>query len=173
MFDMILAIDSGFGIGKNNTIPWKLSADLKRFKQITTTVSEPAKQNAVIMGWNTWLSLPKKPLPNRVNCVLTTEKIEQALCSLDFDLTLNQLYQKQDIENIFVIGGKSVYEEAFKHKDLRYIYLTMITNKSFDCDVVLNGADILSKNTVIRESSTCIIEDDLHYFNWKLERTSL
>ena len=66
MFSLIVCFDSNYGIGKNNTIPWKLSSDLKRFKELTLN-------NIVIMGKNTWTSLPKKPLQNRINIVISKE----------------------------------------------------------------------------------------------------
>ena len=65
---MIVAADSKNGIGINNELPWHLSDDLKRFKEITTG-------HSVIMGRNTWFSLPKRPLPNRRNIVLTPDPL--------------------------------------------------------------------------------------------------
>src|SRR5271169_1690094 len=74
-FSIIVAFDSQYGIGKKGGLAWKLPLDLKHFKEITTTVADPAKKNAVIMGRKTWESLPPKfqPLPGRVNLVLSKE----------------------------------------------------------------------------------------------------
>ncbi len=61
---IIVAIAENNGIGKNNDLLWHISADLKRFKQITL-------DHTVIMGKNTYLSLPVRPLKNRRNIVIT------------------------------------------------------------------------------------------------------
>ena len=69
--NLIVARCRNRGIGFKNKLPWELSADLERFKQLTIGDGT----NAVIMGRNTWGSLPSgyKPLPKRENIVLTTE----------------------------------------------------------------------------------------------------
>lgn len=79
---IIVAADLRNGIGIRNTLPWHLSDDLKRFKAITS-------ENVVIMGRNTWFSLPKRPLPNRQNVVLTLEPLNEsgAIDRIHFDRT--------------------------------------------------------------------------------------
>ena len=62
---IIAAIAENNAIGKNNKLLWRLPADMRRFKDLTTG-------HAVIMGRKTFESLPKGPLPNRKNVVLTT-----------------------------------------------------------------------------------------------------
>src|SRR5882762_8529816 len=59
----IVAVDQNGAIGKGGTLPWHYSADMKLFKATTTG-------HACVMGYKTWLSL-KKPLPNRLNIVLS------------------------------------------------------------------------------------------------------
>ena len=73
---LIVAMNnSNRGIGLNGTIPWRLPKDLKYFSRVTTSTHNPDKQNAVIMGKLTWLSIPKQyqPLPNRLNVVISTQ----------------------------------------------------------------------------------------------------
>jgi len=98
---MIVAADSKNGIGIKNTLPWHLSDDLKRFKEITTG-------HTVIMGRNTWFSLPKRPLPNRRNVVLTPDPLGEP--GADEVRTMDEVFElcKIDTEN-FVIGGASMY----------------------------------------------------------------
>ena len=74
-FSLVVAMDEERGIGKQGTLAWRLPADLKHFKEITTEVKDMKKQNAVIMGRKTWESLPEKfrPLPQRLNIVVTTQ----------------------------------------------------------------------------------------------------
>lgn len=62
----VVAVDDNWGIGKNNSMPWYNKSDFKWFKSVT-------QGNAVVMGRNTWDSLPVKPLPNRDNYVLTSD----------------------------------------------------------------------------------------------------
>jgi len=93
-------------IGKNNKIPWNYSADLKRFKRLTTG-------NTIIMGRKTWESLPIKPLPNRRNIVITKSIIEDIECFQSIDEAL------QTCEgDVWFIGGAGIYEEAMKKADL-------------------------------------------------------
>ena len=75
-FNIVLGVhSSNRAIGANGKIPWKCKADMKFFKELTTRTSIPGKINAVIMGRNTYESIGK-PLPNRLNAVLTTKNEE-------------------------------------------------------------------------------------------------
>ena len=65
-------------IGKDNTIPWYYSEDLKRFKRLTIG-------KTVIMGRNTWESLPIKPLPERRNIVITRSSLDEVECFRSID----------------------------------------------------------------------------------------
>jgi len=69
----LVAISEDYVIGKNGKLPWRCSEDLKMFKEMTTN-------NVVIMGYNTWESIPTKfkPLPNRINIVLTTRPLDNS-----------------------------------------------------------------------------------------------
>ena len=69
MVKMILCMDLNGGIGKNNDLLFKMKEDMTFFK--TQTVG-----NIIIMGYNTWLSLGEKPLPNRTNIVMTDKDIK-------------------------------------------------------------------------------------------------
>ena len=92
-------------IGKDGTLPWKISEDLKQFKGLTLN-------NTIIMGRKTFDSLPKKPLPKRNNIVLTNQLIEiegvDSCSSLDEALQKAESYHKQT----FVIGGENVYKQT-------------------------------------------------------------
>lgn len=120
-------MDEKGGIGKNNTLPWHLSADLKRFKELTTG-------GTVIMGRNTWESLPEKyrPLPNRLNIVLTgnlnylVPHGVKLASSLDGALAVSE-------GKTFIIGGAKVFEEAIRHEDCDGLFLTQIYG-DFNCD---------------------------------------
>ena len=76
LLNLIVCKTSKNGIGLNNRLPWNLSKELLHFKKITATTDKPELKNAVVMGKNTWESLPDKsiPLKSRLNVVFTTKK---------------------------------------------------------------------------------------------------
>lgn len=136
-FSIVVAVDEKLGIGKDNQLPWRIPSDLKHFRKITSTAPEGSR-NAVIMGRKTWESLPEKskPLPNRLNIVLTS----QSDYSLPFGVVLansleqaSKLAQEAGVHDTFVIGGGEIYKAAVESAELDKIYLTELTG-SFDCD---------------------------------------
>lgn len=137
-FDIVVAADLKLGIGKDGRLPWKLSADLRYFKEITTGNGQ--LQNAVIMGRKTWESIPdnRRPLPKRLNVVLTHvgnyAVPDEVLIAPSLDKAL-ELLEKMPIEKCFVIGGGQVYAEALHHRQCNLLYLTQVRS-AFDCDTV-------------------------------------
>lgn len=133
-FSIIAAVDKNFGIGKENKIPWNLPGDLAYFQRVTTG----AGKNAVIMGRNTWESVPQKhrPLKNRLNIVLTARGDLQlptgVLKARSVDEAL-KLAAQNNTEEIFVIGGAQIYAQALGHAACQKIYLTKIEG-AFNCD---------------------------------------
>jgi len=136
--NVIVAQCKNRGIGLNNKIPWHLSADLKRFKELTTGDGN----NAVIMGRNTWVSLNTKPnpLPKRQNIVLTRQIkipiIRIKNNSPAFMPSLAEAIQyckKRKVEQVWIIGGASLYKTALHSAHIDNIYLTRI-NDDFKCD---------------------------------------
>lgn len=149
-FALIAAAEKKNGIGKNNTLVWNLPADMKHFTKMTSETSEPSdtplklKKNAVIMGRNTWDSLPEKhrPLKNRLNIILSRDaatKGTAGFVQLDelwadsFDTALEICRSQPGIEKIFVIGGAKLYADAIQHPDCQTIHLTRL-EQTFDCD---------------------------------------
>lgn len=130
MFSVILATDLHFGIGKNNSIPWHLSCDLKWFKQLTT-------HNVVVMGRNTWESLPRKPLPNRINIVLSSIPIQSLDPSTLHIRSISELLDLRDRyyaeKEWFIIGGASLYDLFLNSSMINRIYWTLIF-ETYDCD---------------------------------------
>lgn len=127
-FSIISGLDQNRGIGKNNGLPWHLSADLKHFAATT-------KGGTVIMGRKTWESLPEqyRPLKERLNIVVSRNDVqlpEGTLLahSLDEALTLADPNRKA-----FVIGGATLYAEAIRHSACNELLLTEIEG-TFDCD---------------------------------------
>ena len=148
MFSLIVAFDEKFGIGKNNDLPWKLKKDMDYFRMITTTTNcqNKVKMNAVIMGRNTWESIPNKfkPLKDRINIIISStlnksEISDYAYTKVFTNLTDSLKYieenQTLNIEKTFIIGGSSIYQEVLNnHLDkLTNLYITQIYD-NFDCD---------------------------------------
>lgn len=133
-FTIIAAIDQNRGIGKDNDLSWHLSADLKHFAATT-------KGGTVIMGRNTWESIPEKykPFKERLNIVLTRGKPwvlglpDGVLYASDLDTALGLSYTEDPDKEIFVIGGGMVYELAIEHQNCKRILLTEL-EQTFECD---------------------------------------
>ncbi|GAB6019291.1 hypothetical protein CHUAL_000886 [Chamberlinius hualienensis] len=141
-FKLIAAACEQMGIGKNNGLPWRLKNEMAYFTRMTTTVSDPNKKNAIIMGRRTWLSTPaqNRPLKNRISIVLSrnaTEKIEGAhyvASSLENCIDLLQKAPLVDqVESVWIIGGEQIYRAALEMSNTTKIYLTRIM-ANYDCD---------------------------------------
>ena len=107
---MIVAMDEDGFIGRGNELPWKLSSDMARFKELT----EADGFNSVIMGRRTWDSLPDsyRPLPERVNIVMSRDtnwEAEGAETALYIGRAIELAYAEGSDE-CWVIGGSQVYE---------------------------------------------------------------
>ena len=144
MFNIILACDDNYGIGKNNSLPWNFKKDMEYFKGITSS-NISLKKTIVIMGRNTMESLPKKHLPNRINIVVsnTLDKKENVNICNTFQKALDTAYKMNGKYSnfIWVIGGAQIYQEAFNHRDLNEVHYTFIestTRNEFNCDTFIN-----------------------------------
>jgi len=114
MISIIVAVSDDWGIGKDNQLLWNISEDLKRFKRLTTG-------NTVLMGKKTWESLPRRPLPGRTNIVLTDDPEEIIDGSITAYSIEDALSKCKKGEEIFVIGGGSVYRQFMPIADRLYI----------------------------------------------------
>ena len=109
MITVIAAVAKNRAIGYKNKLIYWLPNDLKRFKQLTTG-------HTIIMGSNTFRSLPKGALPNRRNVVLSRRSKDFPGCDVYPSLE-KALKSCQPDEDIYIIGGASVYEQAVKVAD--------------------------------------------------------
>ncbi len=146
---MILAVDEKLGLGKDNTLSWRIPADMKYFKDVTSNTKDLAKLNAVIMWRKTWESIPAKyrPLPDRVNCVLSRSITDESINSKidDFvlyfnslDSCLEELNKKDNIEDVYIIWGAFLYNQIISDERLDKIYITRVFG-DYDCDVFFDG----------------------------------
>lgn len=129
-FELIVAMSNTGVIGNENKIPWNVPEDMSHFKQMTNN-------SIVIMGRNTFGSLPNGPLKNRINIVLSktphletdSDSIYNNVFFTDFDNVkqlLENICQKNEKidEKIFVIGGSQIYNLLFDHCHI--IHMTII-----------------------------------------------
>jgi dihydrofolate reductase len=143
-FDVVVAADLDWGIGKANGLPWpKLKADMAHFRRVTSTAAE-GKLNAIIMGRKTWDSaeMGGQPLPKRLNVVVTRQGVavpEGVVVAASLDAAL-MAARGDNIEGVFLIGGAEMIRHALGHADLRWIYLTRIEGR-FGCEVFIPDLD--------------------------------
>lgn len=116
----VVATDLNGCIGNNGELPWHLPADLKRFKELTSG-------GVVVMGRKTFESLNCKPLPNRVNIVITNDltfKIDHASSKAIFYSSISAAIEKAKYEasvlglkEVWIIGGQTIYEQTMPYVD--------------------------------------------------------
>lgn len=112
---IIAAVSDNYAIGKSNNLPWHLPADLKHFRQLTTG-------HAVVMGKRTFEGLSKGPLPNRKNIVLTSVMSEGVNKGyFEADSLEDAVYLCEHEEQVFIIGGATVYKQCIGKVDSMYI----------------------------------------------------
>ncbi len=157
---IIVAVAENNGIGLKNELLTYVSNDLKRFKKITAG-------HPVVMGRNTWFSLPNKPLPKRTNIVITNdpnEKFEGAITVNSIEEAIEKCPENQES---FIMGGAMVYKQFFPIVDK--IYLTRI-HKEFEADTFFPEIDDSEWNTVQKERISDDNQAGLEYSFIDLER---
>ena len=131
IISLIVALDKNRLIGKNGQLPWHLPEDLKQFK--ARTWGHP-----IIMGRKTWDSLPKKPLPGRLNVVVSTTITNAQV--FDMEEASQLVFFKPDLKSaialatmycpnndeIFIIGGGKLYETALNNNLVDKMYVTEV-----------------------------------------------
>jgi dihydrofolate reductase len=127
---IIVAIANHNAIGKDNRLLCHLPGDLKRFKEITSG-------HTVIMGRNTYFSLPKGALPNRRNIVLSFDDESFEGCETARSVE-DALQRCQGEEKVFFIGGASIYHQTYPFVDK--LYLTMV-HEDFEADTFFPEID--------------------------------
>ena len=157
---IIVAIGNNNEIGFKNNLLWRISDDLKRFKNLTTG-------NNIVMGRKTYESLPKGALPNRKNIVITRNtELNYENCAMAN--SLEQAIEKSDLEtNIFIIGGEQIYKDAYKQCD--YLYLTKVY-ESFEADAFFPMIDFSEWNVVETEKVEKSEKNEYAHEFFKLKR---
>ena len=143
MIKAIFACDEKWGIGKNNTLPWPHnSEDLKWFKSMTDGQS-------VVMGRKTWESLPIKPLPNRLNFVISSTSMENynprphgSYGGSDVKRIIKDVIEARyvGIDDIWIIGGAQLFTSCIDIID--EIHISRL-EETYDCDTFLPKIKIM------------------------------
>lgn len=149
---IIAAVAANNAIGYENKLLYWLPNDLKRFKNLTTG-------HTIIMGRRTFESLPKGALPNRRNLILSRQQgimFENAECFTSLQAALSHC---QHNEEVYIIGGASVYKEALSIAD--NLYLTHIEDIPSAADAFFPEVDPSIWKEVKRETHKC---DEKHAY---------
>lgn len=159
MVSAVLAISKNGVIGDSNDLPWYLSADLVRFRKLTTG-------HTVMMGRKTWQAIYDrlgKPLPNRTSVVLTRDR--------DFKpegaVVVHDLSEALDYDDLYVIGGAQVFQQALPY--IQTLYLTEV-DADIKGDTYLPEFDRSEWNEVSRESHPADAKNDYPYTFLVFER---
>lgn len=138
---IVVAMTPDGGVGHQGTLPWHVPAEMRHFHRLTTATKDPQKVNAVVMGRKTWDSLPIRPLPKRVNIILSTsvdtshQHLSGNVIFSDGMSTALMIASKRiDIENVYIIGGAKVYESALDHPLVAKACVSIVHTK-VPCDV--------------------------------------
>lgn len=128
MIRAILACDENWGIGKSGALPWPHNpADLKWFKASTLN-------HTIVMGKATWDSLPVKPLPNRVNVVVSSSDILAKVDVVSISDLRRRVSSMDTDQDVWIIGGARLIEGMMDYID--EFHLSQIKG-NYNCDTFL------------------------------------
>lgn len=149
MIYAIVAMTTKGGIGINNELPWRHNkVDMNFFSRTT-------RGNVVVMGRRTWESLGSTPLPQRTNYVVTTREDacpEDMRLEGDMGRILEDLKTKHPNDDIYVMGGADIYDQAWGYVDE---YLITFFMGNYECDTFI---DVEKVNTL--EVRSTLYEDN-------------
>ncbi|GAA0393333.1 dihydrofolate reductase [Brevundimonas terrae] len=167
---LVVARGSNGVIGRDGNLPWRIRSDLQRFKAVT--IGKPC-----IMGRKTWESLPLRPLPGRLNLVLTkdesyheSEKAKGCVVVTSLDEALSMAREQaadDDVNEICVIGGAAIFEAALPRA--KRLYITEV-DAAPDGDVLFPAFNEADWTETLNEAHPAGEKDD-HAFTFRtLER---
>ncbi|MCM1311326.1 MAG: dihydrofolate reductase [Bacteroides sp.] len=152
---IIVAIAGNNAIGLDNKLIYWLPNDMKRFRLLTTG-------NTIIMGRKTFESLPKGALPNRRNIVLSRTAAKDAFPGAECFATLDEALEAcRNQEEVFVIGGASVYGQALPFADR--LCLTRIDDVPSEADTFFPEIDEAQWTETFREEH---VTDEKHAYRY-------
>ena len=134
-YNIIVAICENNGIGYNNSLPWNIKEDLKIFSKLT----RGNNNNAIIMGRNTFESLPNNFLPKRDNLILSSSIIidekreDNIIKTFDNINSIIKFCNSKNYQEVWIIGGQLIYESFLRKNIVNKLFITKI-NKKYLCD---------------------------------------
>ena len=151
MISAIVAVDENFGIGFNGDLLEHIPEDLKHFKQLTTN-------KTIIMGRKTWESLPNKPLPDRLNIVVTSKErsFEEMTVFTSFEEVYSRATHAIPEDEWFIIGGGSIYKEFLPICDKVYLTKIMVSHEN---------VDTYFPNIELMDNWKCIEQSEIKQYN--------
>ena len=162
MISAIVAVDENWGIGYNGDLLEHIPDDLRFFKELTSGYP-------VVMGRKTWDSLPKKPLLNRFNVVITSQErhFEEMTAFIPFSEAVSRLKHSPKEDDWFVIGGGQIYEKLLPLCDR--VYVTKIFKDHDQVDTYFPNLD-KSDEWAPAMQSALHTYNDLTYQFWQYDR---
>ncbi len=161
---IIVAVADNNAIGKDNDLLWHISDDLKRFKKITSG-------HKIIMGKNTFLSLPIRPLPNRTSIVITDDPNDNYEgCIMAYSIQ-DAMSKCKGNEECFIIGGGSIYRQFLPLAEK--LYLTKV-QRSYEADTFFPEIKEDEWELVEQEDHIDVENNSLHFsFQTYIRKSSL
>lgn len=151
-FSIIVATSKNNVIGRDGGIPWHLSADLKRFKSLTTG-------HPIVMGRRTFESIGR-PLPGRRNIVISNSV--NAIEGCDVIKSVDDLLNDKSLDGmIFIIGGGEIYKQFLPYAKM--VYLTEVDTEITDGDTFFPELNPMEWIEVGRESHEADEKNDFNY----------
>lgn len=166
---IIVASTLEYGIGFENKLCWNIPEEMKYFRNITLNCFRKNTKNCIIMGKNTWYSLPKAPLKDRINVIISLndyDKIEKEISGMEdvrvfktIDDALIYIDNDPIIETCFIIGGAQLYNTCLKNylKYIKAIYWSIIYDKNYICDKFI-ASNIIYRNFSFKKEDIIINE---------------
>jgi dihydrofolate reductase len=167
MVKLIAIVDADFGIAKNGTIQWQFKDDLNFFRQQTLW-------DVIVMGWTTYFSIGKAPLPNRINCVISRRLHSRKLAQqsdpdsdsvVEVFQTPEQALEKYRDRDVWIIGGAMLFNYALKNGLIEQAIITQV-HRSYGADLFIDESLLISNFTVRTiahgqaQMAQCTVADD-------------
>tara|TARA_Y100000817_G_C16862364_1_gene546420 strand:+ start:1174 stop:2628 length:1455 start_codon:yes stop_codon:yes gene_type:complete len=181
--NIVVSVNENFAIGKDNQLLIQSKEDLKNFYKLTTKLYPEGNENILIMGYNTWISIPGKnrPLKKRYNLIITSnhkDKIEES----EYVKTFNDIdsciewCNLNQYGRVFVIGGESIYQQCYRKYNhlIKTVFMAKFLKqygiagpeyKRFDCSI-LKDMDIIHTE---KYNSECSVYSSEDYYDKKID----
>jgi dihydrofolate reductase len=158
--NLVVAVAKNGVIGKDNQLVWHLRDDMKFFKELTSG-------HIILTGRKNYESIPEKfrPLPNRLNCIMTRNEAYQAAgCELFYDLkTWIEAFQN-DERDLFIIGGGEIYRQSLEQDVVDVMYITHV-NAEPEGDTFFPAFDLADWYTEVLSMQS---QDERNEFDFKI-----